>query len=48
VKAADEALYQVKSTTRNRVCLATVPEDFKMDFEPVKVEPYDTKKRAGA
>lgn len=44
VKAADEALYQVKSTTRNKVCLATVPADFKMDFEPIKVQPYDKNK----
>lgn len=45
VRAADEALYQVKSTTRNKVCLATVPDDFKMDFEPIKVEPFDAKNR---
>lgn len=45
VKAADEALYQVKSTTRNRVCLATVPEDFQVDFEPIKVPPYEEKKK---
>lgn len=45
VKAADEALYQVKSSTRNRVCLATAPEGFKMDFEPIKVQPYEEKKK---
>jgi diguanylate cyclase (GGDEF)-like protein len=45
VKAADEALYQVKSTTRNRVCIATVPEDFQIDFEPMKVQPYEEKKK---
>lgn len=44
VKAADEALYQVKSTTRNRVCLATVPEGFQMDFEPIKIEPFNGRK----
>jgi diguanylate cyclase (GGDEF)-like protein len=47
VKAADEALYQVKASSRNRVCLATSPEDFKMDFEPIKIEPFDGKKRDG-
>lgn len=41
VRAADEALYQVKSAARNRVCLATVPEGFKKDFEPIKVQPFD-------
>jgi diguanylate cyclase (GGDEF)-like protein len=41
VRAADEALYQVKSATRNKVCLATVPEGFKQDFEALKVQPYD-------
>lgn len=44
VRAADEALYQVKSTTRNKVCLATVPADFKPDFEAVKVPLYDRNK----
>lgn len=44
VRAADEALYQVKSTTRNKVCLATVPGDFKPDFEPIPVQPYDNTK----
>ena len=43
VRAADEALYQVKSTTRNKVCLATVPPDFKPDFEAVKVPLYKNK-----
>lgn len=45
VRAADEALYQVKSTTRNKVCLATVKEDFVKDFEPIKVQPFEAKKR---
>lgn len=45
VRAADEALYQVKSTTRNKVCLATVKEDFVKDFEPIKVQPFDAKKQ---
>jgi diguanylate cyclase (GGDEF)-like protein len=43
VKAADDALYQVKSTTRNRVCLATVAEDFKPDFEPLKIPAFEKK-----
>ncbi|MFK8138075.1 MAG: diguanylate cyclase [Bdellovibrionales bacterium] len=34
VKAADDALYQVKETTRNKVCLAAAPEGFTKDFEP--------------
>lgn len=38
VKSADEALYQVKKTTRNKVCMATVNDTFKPDFEPIKVE----------
>jgi diguanylate cyclase (GGDEF)-like protein len=41
VHAADEALYQVKTASRNKVCLATAPADFKMDFEPVKIQPFD-------
>ncbi len=45
VKAADEALYQVKSTSRNKVCLATVPTDFVQDFEPIKVQPFEAKKQ---
>lgn len=39
VKSADEALYHVKATTRNKVCLATAPPGFKPDFDPIKVEP---------
>ncbi len=48
VRAADDALYQVKSTTRNKVCLATAPEGFKMDFEPIKVEPFNINKNKRA
>lgn len=43
VKSADEALYQVKQTTRNRVCMATPPPGFKPDFEPIPVVPADRK-----
>lgn len=43
VKAADDALYQVKSTTRNKVCLATVDESFKPDFEAVQVPTQERK-----
>ncbi len=35
VRSADEALTQVASL--NKVCLATPPQDFKMDFEPREV-----------
>lgn len=45
VKSADEALYHVKQTSRNKVCLATAASGFKPDFEPIKVEPT---KREGA
>jgi diguanylate cyclase (GGDEF)-like protein len=38
VQAADNALYQIKETTRNRVCVATVAEGFVPDFEPIPVE----------
>jgi diguanylate cyclase (GGDEF)-like protein len=39
VKAADDALYQIKSTTRNRVGLAAPAPGFKPDFEPIPVVP---------
>jgi diguanylate cyclase (GGDEF)-like protein len=45
VRAADAALYQVKTASRNKVCLATVPEDFKRDFEPIKVQAFDKNMR---
>lgn len=37
IKVADDALYHVKETSRNKVALATAPEGFKMDFEPLQV-----------
>jgi diguanylate cyclase (GGDEF)-like protein len=39
VKAADDALYKIKSTTRNRVGLAEAPPGFKPDFVPIPVVP---------
>ena len=32
IKSADDALYQVKESTRNKVCLATAPEGFQPDY----------------
>lgn len=40
VRSADEALSQVANT--NKVCLATVPQDFKMDFTPREVRAEDS------
>lgn len=40
IKSADDALYHVKETTRNMVCMASVSEDFKIDFEPLPVPEY--------
>lgn len=46
VKTADEALYQVKQTTRNRVSLAISPPGFKPDFEPIPVVSAERKHEA--
>lgn len=40
VKAADDALYKVKETSRNRVCVAQPIEGFTPDFIAEKVPPY--------
>lgn len=37
IKSADDALYHVKETSRNKVAMAAVPEGFKPDFEPLPV-----------
>jgi diguanylate cyclase (GGDEF)-like protein len=40
VKAADDALYKVKETSRNRVCVAQAPDGFEPDFIAEKVPAY--------
>jgi diguanylate cyclase (GGDEF)-like protein len=44
-RSCDEALMQVRAAGGNRVCLATAPADFKMDFVPrdPDAEPKDAK-----
>lgn len=44
IKTADDALYHVKETSRNKVALAAAPEGFKMDFEPLPVPRGPVKK----
>lgn len=45
VKAADDALYQVKSSSRNRVCLATPPPGFQPDFVAIPVVAADAARK---
>ncbi|MCB0349166.1 MAG: GGDEF domain-containing protein, partial [Bdellovibrionales bacterium] len=40
IKAADDALYKVKETSRNKVCVAQAPDGFTPDFVAEKVPPY--------
>ncbi len=37
LKSADDSLYQAKSTSKNCVSVASVPEGFKPDFVPIEV-----------
>ncbi len=48
IKAADDALYKVKETSRNRVCVAQAPDGFTPDFTPEKVPPYDPNEKKNA
>tara|TARA_B100001248_G_scaffold240180_1_gene205959 strand:+ start:19251 stop:20774 length:1524 start_codon:yes stop_codon:yes gene_type:complete len=41
VKVADDALYKVKETSRNRVCVAQAPEGFEPDFEAIPPPSYE-------
>jgi PleD family two-component response regulator len=47
VRTADEALAQVREHGGNRVCLATAPEGFQIDFSPQVVPVWGGLKKGG-
>ena len=42
IQVADNALYQVKTSTKNRVCVGKAPEGFRPEFEILKVKSNPT------
>ena len=41
IQVADNALYQVKKSTKNQVCLGKAPEGFQPDFKVTPVKPKE-------